>query len=171
MPRRPDLVDGYNPKTGTWAKDSKGGRFLKALEVGNFLTHAAGYAGISDRALMKWMARGRHHLDQQPDADPFDYTKLPKKERMFVHFVQEVTRARMSSVVELVTLMRTAADGGEWRAADRLLVMTDPEHFQPRQRHEVTGANGGPVRTATVTGVESALGPLLGDRRAKASTN
>jgi hypothetical protein len=168
--RRPDLADGYNPKTGEWAEGSKGAKILDALRIGNFQTHAAGYAGVSDRALANWLSRGRHYLDQQPDADPFDMKQVPKNHRMYVHFVQAFTRARSNSVVELMTLMRGAARD-DWRAAARLLEMIDPENFRPAaQRLEHSGPGGGPMRTS-VTGVETALGPLLGARREKASQN
>lgn len=167
--RRPALADGYNPKTGEWAEDTVGGRILAAVSAGNFLTHAAGYAGVTERALMKWMARGRHHIDQQPDNDTPDLRKIPKQDRMYVHFVRAITREQNNSVVELVTLFRHACQT-DWRAADRLLGHIAPDQFQPRTRIEHTGPNGGPIRVG-VTAVETALSPLLAEHRSKASTN
>lgn len=162
--RRTLLQDGYNPKTGTWRDTSTGGKAIAAIRVGNYQKHAALYAGVTPEALQQWLAKGRHHIDQQPDTDTPDITKIPKASRIYVHFVMEVTRARGASVVELTTLMRHAARE-DWRAADRLLQLIEPETFLPKTKVEHTGAGGGPIQTHA-TGVETALGPLLDARAA-----
>lgn len=91
---------------------------MEVLEVGGTWGMAAAAAHISVDALKRW---------RDDIAD----------------FAEECARARDSGAAKLVSKVRKAAEGGDWRAASWLLERTSPNEYG--RRVQVAGPGGGPV--------------------------
>lgn len=68
-------------------------------------------------------------------------------------FAEEVARARADRLAELeerLDLEARSANGGngDWRATLSILKHRYPEEWNTPERHELTGADGGPVQLA-----------------------
>ena len=84
-----------------------------AIATGNYLVAAARQAGISERTVARWLARGRaerHRLETDPAAGRL------ASETCFVRFLEDVERAEADSEAALVAIWRDACRS-DWRAA------------------------------------------------------
>jgi len=94
---------------------------LMALRAGSSMRDAVGFAGVEWRTFLHWLKAGRRYVELGADADGADVR--------FAQLAREVDQAMHASSVALTSIMRTAANAGDWRAADRLLT-----HRSERQR-------------------------------------
>lgn len=94
------------------------------------------------------------HIDNDPDLPYYEAT---------VRFVQ----ARATGELELVDVIRKAANAGDWRAALALLRAGWPDRYS--ERVEVTGAAGGPISVDMVAEAEERAEVALAEIRAKRS--
>lgn len=137
-------------------------RLIAASKAGSPTRIAAGYAGISERSFMNWMARGRRAVEarDEDDRQP-DKTDLP-----YVALFEQVSRARSEAALQALVQIRAAAQdkvvmdrettrhdpktgevvfyrkerriqAGDWRAAAWFLERTYPQHYgRNRQRSD-----------------------------------
>ena len=125
-------------------------RIIEALRAGNYQDAAAAYAGIGPATFYRWMERGR-----AADAEP-DYRE----------FREAVERARAEAEVRNVALVQRSAADGTWQAAAWFLERSYPSRWGRRERHEVTGADGGPVAlTVDPETLESKVAAIIAARR------
>ncbi len=103
-------------------------RIVAAIRAGNYAEPSARSAGISPATYYRWIERGR-------------------KAKSGIHhdFFEEVQRAEADAEVEAVALLRKAMPEN-WRACAEYLERRYSERWRRRQSHELTGAEGGPVR-------------------------
>lgn len=99
---------------------------IAAVQGGNYYTTAAHLAGISVNTLYRWIKKGEN------GEKPFDE---------FYEAIQEAEAIAESSLVHVVS----AAAKTDYKAGLELLSRRFPERWSTRQRHELTGDNGGPV--------------------------
>ena len=149
-------------------------RLLDAVAGGVPLTHAATYAGVSDRTLWRLMVRGEVALERRESGhrltDPRDVEA--------VELFEKLRRARASVSVRNVSLIQKAATGGhvrketmrryrndegdlveevereyadiDWRAAKWLLEKSFAKEFGPSAVPiELTGMGGEQVQVST----------------------
>lgn len=98
-------------------------RLLKAIRLGMAYKHAAAYAGISEDTFYTWM-----------------------KEK--TEFSEQVKEAEADGIATNFAKIQKAATNGSWQASAWILERRHPEEYG-RQRLEITGANGDPIRTQT----------------------
>ena len=122
-------------------KGNKGGRpslldeaVTRLLETvfigGTTIADACAYAGISEAVFYRWMKIGRA-LDaghKRDDDHPYIPYKKADRER-FLEFFKSIKRARAVMRVEAISLIRLAANDGNWQAAAWLLERSDPENW------------------------------------------
>lgn len=104
-------------------------KLLQALRAGNFRNVAAEWAGIEDRTLRNWMAKGQ-----------------AEKKGRHRDFFRRVMEAEQAAEIRAVGLLMKAAENDAKHAA-WWLERKFPERWGRKDRHEVTGANGGPMQT------------------------
>jgi hypothetical protein len=80
------------------------------IRSGKPLKVCANYAGLSESRVQSWMRKG-----QEENADP-----------LFERFASEVFTARAEGQMKLLEKIEAAAEN-DWRAADRLIKLTDPD--------------------------------------------
>lgn len=137
------------PRSKPTPRKGKGGRptkltkdittnLLAALAHGCYVETACHVAGIHRDTFYGWMERAREAKDKGG--------KLTAAEGRLVEFSDSVKRTLASAELKDLRNIRLAAEG-QWQAAAWRLERRYPERWG-RTRHEVTGADGGPVTVA-----------------------
>ena len=103
---------------------------LEALERGNTLTHAAALAGVSREAVYDWLKRGAEAKDPEP---------------AYRRFAEDVARANALVADYAVGKIKDAMPD-DWRASMTFLERRFPEEYAKRERHEVSGPKGEPIK-------------------------
>jgi len=103
---------------------------LEALERGNTLTHAAALAGVSREAVYDWLKRGAEAKDP---------------ESAYRRFAEDVARANALVADYAVGKIKDAMPD-DWRASMTFLERRFPEEYAKRERHEVSGPKGEPIK-------------------------
>ena len=103
---------------------------LEALRKGHTLTHAAALAGVDRDTVYDWLARGAKAADEDSEYRKFAEAYL-KANAAIADFAIEKIKAAMPD---------------DWRAASTFLERRFPDEYGKRERHEVTGAAGEPIR-------------------------
>lgn len=115
-------------------------KIVQAIVGGNDITVAAAYAGIGESTFYAWLERGRKErarLAASPNARP------RAKETPFVEFLASIEKAQADAETRNVALIAKAAQDGTWTAAAWWLERKYPERWGRKERHEVTGKDGG----------------------------
>lgn len=102
---------------------------------------AADICEINARTVFGWQARGREWIEDHEDEDE---PEVPEAEVPYVRFVQALKKARGEAEVFHLRNIKAHAFGN-WQASAWYLERVKPERYARRSRHEVTGADGGPV--------------------------
>lgn len=110
-------------------------KVVAALLAGNYQEKAAAYAGVNVATYFRWLAEGESDDGRE----------------LYREFHDAVENARASAEVQSVGLIRQAANAGTWQAAAWWLERSNPRAWGRRDGLELTGKDGGPVRTV-VTG-------------------
>lgn len=115
---------------------------LDALKAGLGIDTAAQYAGIGQRTVKDWLAKGRAALEA---ADMND-APIPIEDLHYADFSKEVDTARAQAIARNITAIQQAA-ARDWRAAAWWLERVHADQFAARDTRtvELTGADGGPI--------------------------
>ena len=105
-------------------------RIIDAISLGAADCHAAAYAGINRHTLEDWIKRGE--AEEEP----------------FATFAAEVADAKGSRTIRWLSKIEQAAKDGEYKAAIWQLEQRHPDEYG-RRRIEMTGRDGGPIKTET----------------------
>lgn len=137
-------------------RDPKNGRYLTkltpdtreaiitALASGAPPEVAAAYAGVVRATFQAWLAQGRAAI---ANANGNLEKVLATDE--YAQFALEVEEALARFIVgnsAAITTAGTAKTEGEWQALAWQLERRFPQWFSRKTRHEVTGADGGPIQ-------------------------
>jgi len=101
-------------------------RIVQAIVGGNDITVAAAYAGIHRDTFYAWLERG-----QKAKTGPYS------------DFSDAIQKAQADAETRNVALIAKAAKDGTWTAAAWWLERKYPERGGRKERHEVTGKDGG----------------------------
>lgn len=104
---------------------------VRALQSGCYRETAAQHAGIGISTFYRWLEVGEADYEANIDS--------PHRELW-----DAIKKAEADAEVAAVALIRRAA-GETWQAAAWLLERKNPGRWGRRERHEHTGANGGPI--------------------------
>lgn len=125
-----------------------------AIQIGTPLRHAAVYGGVSYRTFLYWMQQGQEEADRLEalvEAGEENPAVLPEKER-YLQLLRKVEEAKANAAVGWTNTINQAANTSpEW--ARYMLSKWTPElHGDQAQRIELTGKDGGAIKTdATIT--------------------
>ena len=108
-------------------------KICEALKLGVSWAAAAAHAGLTERCVMEWKARG---LEGEA---PFD------------QFLQEATRARESAEVRMAAIVMKAAQEGNASAAQWWLERRRPENWGRRDHNVVEVADPSKAVAALLT--------------------
>lgn len=116
-------------------------KILDAIRMGNYLETAAAYANIARSTFYNWIKRGEKEI-QRVNQNP--RCKIKKSEKPFVDFKHKVDQALAEAEMrDVQIILRAASD--DWRAAAWRLERRYPDKWSKKDRHEVTGQDGGPI--------------------------
>lgn len=110
-------------------------KIIRALEAGNYRHAACRHAGIGESTFYRWMEVG----EADAEAD---------KRTIYREFMEGVIRAEAKAETQAVEALRMAMPG-DWRAAAHYLERRYPGLWGRKDRHEHTGADGGPVEVSS----------------------
>lgn len=108
-------------------------KLISFIRDGNYLHIACAAAGISYKTYKVWMRRG-----------------IDEPESIYGAFRAEALTARRDCEIDLVKLWRIHAKE-DWRAGADLLARRYPKRWARRDRMELTGKNGGPIRFSNLS--------------------
>jgi hypothetical protein len=117
-------------------------RIVGTLRLGNYVEHAASYAGISRATLYNWLKKGDSARDKRESGELLNET-----EERYAKFAEDVDNARATAIVRNVSIIQQAAQTN-WQAAGWWLERTAPQHFSRQVRTELSGPNQGPVQVS-----------------------
>lgn len=129
-------------RTALLLTDEVHDRIVGTLRLGNYVEHAASYAGISRGTLYNWLKKGDEARAKRENG-----AELDEVEGRYARFSEDVDNARATAVVRNVSIIQQAAQTN-WQAAGWWLERTAPQHFGRQMRTEVSGPNQGPVQVA-----------------------
>jgi transposase len=129
-------------RTALLLTDEVHDRIVGTLRLGNYVEHAASYAGISRGTLYNWLKKGDEARAKRENG-----AELDEVEERYARFSEDVDNARATAVVRNVSIIQQAAQTN-WQAAGWWLERTAPQHFGRQMRTEVSGPNQGPVQVS-----------------------
>lgn len=120
-------VGGRGPKLTEEVHDA----IVRSIGLGNYATVAAGTAGIHTSTFYAWIQQGERD-------------RAAGVESIYSAFSDAVKKAEDEAEAAAVTHVR-AAMRDSWQAAMTYLERKHPKRWGRKDRHEVTGAEGGPI--------------------------
>lgn len=134
--------------------EERANKILEALRLGVPQSTAYTYAGISETTYYRWL---------QEAGEPGAKQELRE-------FREAVQAARAEAEVRSLAVIQNASRK-TWQAAAWFLERGFPHHWARTDRHEVTGAGGGPVELSVDTeALESKLRQLIAKRKGEDET-
>ena len=128
-------------------------RLLNALRLGHFVDDSCEYAGISQDSYYRW------HREAAPLQAKYDAGgKLTAEEEQIRKLSETIKQAELAGQSAALDIVRTAAANGTWQAAAWFL---ERRNKKWSNRTEITGPDGGPVRTVTVDDLDEKLRNLI----------
>jgi hypothetical protein len=127
-------------RTALLLTDDTHERIIGALRLGNYVEHAATYAGISRATLYNWLKKGDVARERRDAGEELDET-----DGRYARFSEDVDTARAAAIVRNVGIIQQAAQTN-WQAAGWFLERTAPQHFGRQIRTELSGPDRGPIQ-------------------------
>jgi hypothetical protein len=127
-------------RTALLLTDDTHERIIGALRLGNYVEHAATYAGISRATLYNWLKMGDVARERRDAGEELDET-----DERYARFSEDVDTARAAAIVRNVGIIQQAAQTN-WQAAGWFLERTAPQHFGRQIRTELSGPDRGPIQ-------------------------
>ena len=113
-------------------------RALEAIRAGATYIRAAEAAGVDYRTFRRWMERGQE-----------------VKKGPYWQFCQAVKKAEEDREETLLqNIIDAGRDPAHWQANAWILERTNPEKYGRKERHEVSGPEGGPLQVRMMTDEE-----------------
>ena len=116
---------------------------VQTIATGNWIEIACEYANIHPATFYRWMERGQSELDR---LERDETAEANPEETPYREFCEAIKKAKASSEVQAVGLIRKAAIDGTWQAAAWYLERSQPKRWAKTDRLEHTGAEGTPIQ-------------------------
>jgi IS30 family transposase len=130
-------------------------KLVNALRAGNYMEHAADYAGVHVSTVYRWLEKGNAELERREQG-----FKPDKKLDQLCDLCEAVKKAKGEAVVRAMALIQNAASSGTWQASAWFLERTQPNFFG--RKTEIVGEGGGPLRVeVTVEALEAKLTQVM----------
>lgn len=141
------------PKTGgrglILLDGSKREELINLIVLGLPVNKAVAMVNIAESTFYKWMSRGmveRDRLATIPDAKP------KREEKIYLEFLESLTRARAEAIAKKVAVVSSAASQGDWKASAWWLERQVPEEFGRIERQEILSQSVSEVRVTVSMG-------------------
>lgn len=118
-------------------------KIVELIRLGNYAEDAAGASGISRSTFFGWIVRGRA---EQERLRAYPNTPVRADEKPFLEFLNAVEKARDEATARNVAIIQREASKGTWQAAAWWLERTRQHTFGRKERVEMTGEGGAPLR-------------------------
>lgn len=130
-------------------------KLVNALRAGNYMEHAADYAGVHVSTVYRWLEKGSIELERRAQG-----YKADRKLEQLCELCEAVKKARGEAVVRAMALIQNAASSGTWQASAWFLERTQPNFFG--RRTEIVGEGGGSVKVeVSVEALEAKLTQVM----------
>jgi len=159
------------PKTGGRAlillDEVKRDELINLIVLGMPVNKAVAMVNISESTFYNWMSRGmveRDRLATIPDAKP------KPEEKIYLEFLESLTRARAEAIAKKVAVISSAASQGDWKASAWWLERQVPEDFGRIDKQEVLSHSVSEVRvTVTMGELQEKIAKVLESRKTKSA--
>jgi hypothetical protein len=121
-------------------------RIDQAIRMGATYELACKFAGISYQTFRNWITRAEAELQRRDNPNVKEGTKQWVDEQPYVELFDALQKAEGDAAVGWLAKIEKAANDGNWQAAAWKLERRYPADYN-RNRTEVTGADGGSIRT------------------------
>jgi len=130
-------------------------KLVNALRAGNYMEHAADYAGVHVSTVYRWLEKGNGELERREQG-----YKPDRSLDQLCELCEAVKKAKGESVVRAMALIQNAASNGTWQASAWFLERTQPNFFG--RRTEIVGEGGGAVKVeVSVEALEAKLTQVM----------
>jgi len=159
------------PKTGgrglILLDNSKREELINLIVLGLPVNKAVAMVNIAESTFYNWMSRGmveRDRLATIPDAKP------KPEEKIYLDFLESLTRARAEAIAKKVAVVSSAASQGDWKASAWWLERQVPEDFGRVDKQEVLSHSVSEVRvTVTMGELQEKIAKVLESRKTKSA--
>jgi RNA-splicing ligase RtcB len=141
------MARNRDPKTGrylTKLTPETRERILEALSSGVPPEVAAAYAGVVRATFNNWLAAGRAAIGNA-NGNLADVLAKDEHAQFALEVEEALARFVVGNMAEITSAGRERSEG-EWQALGWQLERRFPQWFGRKTRHEVTGADGGPIQ-------------------------
>lgn len=147
-PRNRDPETGrYLTKLTTETRE----RILEALASGVPPEVGAAYAGVVRRTFQGWLAEGRLAI-ANANGDLADVLASDEHAQFALEVEEALARFVVGNMAH-ITAAGSSRTEGEWQALGWQLERRFPQWFSRKMRHEITGADGGPIQHAVTVAI------------------
>jgi len=130
-------------------------KLVNALRAGNYMEHAADYAGVHVSTVYRWLEKGNTELERREQG-----FKPDRSLDQLCELSEGVKKAKGEAVVRAMALIQNAASNGTWQASAWFLERTQPNFFG--RRTEIVGEGGGSVKVeVSVEALEAKLAQVM----------
>lgn len=147
--------------------DTKREELLNLIVLGLPVNKAVAMIGIAESTFYNWMSRGmveRDRLATIPDAKP------KPEEKIYLEFLESLTRARAEAIAKKVAVISSAASQGDWKASAWWLERQVPEDFGKVDKQEVMSHSVSEVKvTITMGELQEKIAKVLESRKTKSA--
>lgn len=140
-PKIEETITYEDPKTRQEETITRVELILRLIRTGVPQRYAAQAAGIEEHTLSRWKQRGAEALVFAGG----EVDDVPKDERPYAHFVQEIVRAKGTAVSFFVAQLHKQASQGSARATIEWLRAQAADEFKKRTAVEIEGADRTPA--------------------------
>ena len=165
--KKPANPKGRPKGTTVLLDDVKREELINLIVLGMPVNKAVAMVNIAESTFYNWMSRGmveRDRLSTLPDAKP----KL--EEKIYLDFLESLTRARAEAIAKKVAVISSAASQGDWKASAWWLERQVPEDFGRIDKQEVLSHSVSEVRvTVTMGELQEKIAKVLESRKTKSA--
>lgn len=126
-------------------------QLVKVISAGNYDETAIAHCGISKGSFYSWLKRGEDELERllKLEAEGISDSEPDPNEIIFLDFLYAIKKARADAEMHAVKTVRSHF-GRNWQAAMTFLERRFPDRWRKAERHEHTGAGGGPIMARVI---------------------
>ncbi len=121
-------------------------KVVRAIENGNYDYIAAQAVGISKATFYAWLARGEAEKERLTKIG----ARVRKSETPFLEFLDAIKKAKAASEITQVGIISNASEKN-WQAAAWWLERKHSDRWARKEKRELSGPDGGPIRTEDVS--------------------
>ena len=165
--KQPAKPKGRPKGTTVLLDDIKREELINLIVLGMPVNKAVAMVNISESTFYNWMSRGMVERDRL--ATLVDAKNKPE-EKIYLDFLESLTRARAEAIAKKVAVISSAASQGDWKASAWWLERQVPEDFGRVDKQEVLSHSVSEVRvTVTMGELQEKIAKVLESRKTKSA--